>query len=116
MFLSPLGNFAVVAREEDVGDFQAAEVGGLGVLGVFEVIAVREGLDFGGGFAAEDAGDEAGDGIDNDEGGELAAGEDEAAEGDFVVDEGEDALVVAFVMRAENDVVSTERLSVRSSE
>ena len=73
MFLTPFSDKAVVAREEDVGDFHAAEVGGFGVLRIFEVIAVGEGFDFGASFAAEDAGEETGDGVDDDEGGEFAA-------------------------------------------
>lgn len=93
----------MVAREEDVGDFEAAEVGRLGVLGVFEVVAVGEAFDQGGGFATEDAGEEAGDTVDDDEGGEFAAGEDVIAERDFVVDDGQNALVVAFVVRAKDD-------------
>ena len=59
MFLTPFSDKAVVAREEDVGDFHAAEVGGFGVLRIFEVIAVGEGFDFGASFAAEDAGEKA---------------------------------------------------------
>ena len=74
MFGAPFGDFAVVAREEDAGNFHAAEVGGFGVLRVFEIVAIREGFDSGGGFAPEDSRDEADDGVDQDEGRQFPAG------------------------------------------
>ena len=103
MLGAPSGDFAVVAREENLGDFQATEVGGLGVLGIFEVVAVGETLNEGGGFAAENAGEEASDAVDEDEGGEFAAGEDVVAEGNLMVDDGQNTLVVALIVRAKND-------------
>ena len=55
---------------------------------------------------AEDAGEQADDGVGDDGGGEGAIGEDVVADGDFVVDEVvDDALVDAFVMAAEEDEV-----------
>ena len=102
---APFGDVFVVTGEEDGGDFVAAEVVGLSVLGIFEVVAVTEAFDFGGLLAAKNAGNEADDGIDDDECGELAAGEDVVAEGEFVVDYRADALVVAFVVGAEYYVV-----------
>ena len=103
MGLAPLSDFAVVSREEDFGDFHAAKIGGLGVLGVFKIVAVAKAFNFGGSGAAEDAGDEADEAVNNAEGGKFATGENEVAEGDLVINEGEDEGVVAFVMRAEEN-------------
>ena len=100
MGLTPFFYFAMVAGEKDVGDFETAEVGGFGVLGVFEVVAVGKTFDGGGLLAAEDAGNKADDGVDNNEGGEFATGENVVAEGNFVVYDGADALVVALVVGA----------------
>ena len=104
---APGGDFAVVARQEDFGNLEAAEVGGLGVLGIFKIVAVREAFNGGRGGTAEDAGQETGDGVNDDEGGQFPAGEDVVAEGDGVVNQGEDALVVAFVVGAEDDEVGS---------
>lgn len=87
MFSAPFVNFAVVAGEKDTRDGFAAEIVWFGVLWVFEVVAIREGFDLGGGFAAKDAWDEADDGIDDSEGWEFTAGQNEFAETDFVVDD-----------------------------
>ena len=66
---APFGDFAVVAGEKHVGDGEAAEVGGLSVLRILEVIAVGKTFNLGGPFAAEYAGNEADNRVDNDEGG-----------------------------------------------
>ena len=66
---APSGDFAMVAGEEYIGDLEAAEVGGLGVLGVFEVVAVGKTLDGGRSGATKDAWEEASDGVDDDESG-----------------------------------------------
>ena len=84
MFSAPFVNFAVVAGEKDVRDGFAAEIVWFGVLWVFEVVTIRERLDFGRGFAAEYAWDEADDGVNDGEGWEFAAGQNELAETDFV--------------------------------
>ena len=107
---TPGVDFGVVAGEEDVGDFEGLAVRGsegfgAGVLGVFEVVAVGETFDGGGVFAAENAGEEAGDCVDDGEGGEFAAGKNVVADGDLCVDEGEDAFVVAFIVAADEDEV-----------
>ena len=102
---APFRDFAVVTREENVGDFHATEVGGLGVLGIFEVVAVRERLDKRGSFATQNARNEADDGVDQDEGGQFPAGQNVVSEGELVVNEGQDALVVAFVMGANDNIV-----------
>ena len=70
---APGGDFAVVARQENVGDLEAAEVGGLGVLGIFKIVTVGEAFNGGRGGAAEDAGQETGDGVNDDEGGQFPA-------------------------------------------
>ena len=59
------------------------------------------------GVVAEHAGDEAHDGVHEDDGGDDAIGEHVVADGDFVVHEMvEDALVHAFVVAAEDDEVA----------
>ena len=59
------------------------------------------------GVVAEHAGDEAHDGVHEDDGGDDAIREDVVADGDFVVHEMvEDALVHAFVVAAEDDEVA----------
>jgi hypothetical protein len=118
--VAPLSDFGVVAADEDLGDFPAAIVGGAGVVGKIEQgAAVGErfvesgGLRFFGafeqaerfilrrGFVAESAGEQAGDGVDDESGGEFAAGENEIADGDFFGGEMfSDAFVDAFVAPA----------------
>ena len=93
----------MISREKNVWHGHAAKIIGFGVLGVFEVVARGKTLDFGGIFAAENARDEANDRIDENQGWEFAASEDVFSEREFVVDDGKDALVVAFVMGAKND-------------
>ncbi len=48
---APLGDFGMVTREKDFGDFHTAEISGLGVLGIFDVVTVGETFDGGGGCA-----------------------------------------------------------------
>jgi hypothetical protein len=61
----------------------------------------------GGVFVAQDAGDEAGDGVDEDGGGDGAVGEDVVADGNFLVHQVlDDALVDALVMAAQQDEVA----------
>ena len=90
----------MVAGEEDLRDAGAAEVFGTGVLGVFEE-AGGEGVVGRGGLVAEDAGEEAGDGVEDDEGGELAAAEYVVADRELLVDVGFDAFVEALVAGAD---------------
>ena len=93
----------MVAAEEDIRDGPAVVFGGTGVLGVFEE-AVGERFVLGRGFVAEGVGDVARDGIDEDHGGEFAAGEDVIADGDFEVDAVfDEALVDAFVAATDDD-------------
>ena len=102
---TPFRDLGVVAAEEDVGDAPAAEFDGAGVLGEFEEAG---GMAVVGGAlgVAEDAGEEAGDGVDDDGGGEGAVGEDVVADGKFAVDEVvDDALIDAFIVAAEEDEV-----------
>ena len=98
-----MGDRGVVAAEQDIGDAPAAEFDGAGVLGEFEeaggVAVVGGAL-----VVAEDAGEEAGNGVDNDGGGEGAVGEDVVADGKLAVDEVvDDALIDAFIVTAEED-------------
>jgi hypothetical protein len=99
------------------------EVGGAGVVGVVEEAAgaVGGGWDVSGTvlgagvlraeafeagrvWIAEDPGQEADDGVEDDEGGALAAGEDVVADGELAVaEEVVDALIDAFVAAAEKD-------------
>ena len=105
MFCAPFGDVFVVAREKDIWHFHATKIGGFGVLGIFEVVTIRERLDGGASFTAENTGDETGDRVNDTESGQFPTGEDEVAKRDFVVDKSEDALVVAFVMGTEDDIV-----------
>ena len=123
---APVADFEVVAVGEDFGDGDAAEVGGAGVVGVVEeaaggvggagdavggfgvgvwrVVAFAEAFVAGAVGVAEDAGEEADDGVDDDGGAEFAAGEDVVADGEFfVAEELGDALVDAFVAAADED-------------
>ena len=98
-----MGDRGVVAAEQDIGDAPAAEFDRAGVLGEFEeaggVAVVGGAL-----VVAEDAGEEAGDGVDDDGGGEGAVGEDVVADGKLAVDEVvDDALIDAFIVTAEED-------------
>ncbi len=131
---APAANGGVVALGEDLGHGEAAEFGGAGVVGVVEEpagavggpgragcgrigmggigrgrsgqgrIGRAEALVFAGGFVAEDAGKETGDGIDDNGGGEFAAGEDVVADGELAVAEQVvDALVDALIAAADED-------------
>ena len=99
----PFGDFGVVAAEQDVGDAPAAVLDGAGIVGEFEE-AGGVAVVCGAVVVAEDAGEEAGDGVGDDGGGESAVGEDVVADGELAVDEVvNDALVHAFVVAAEED-------------
>jgi hypothetical protein len=123
LFATPAADLGVVAVEKDFGSAEAGELGGAGVVGVVEQAAgavlgagnaglaagdvgvgCAEAFECAGGFVAEDAGNEAHDGVDDDGGGELAATEDVVADGELqVAVELVDALVDAFIAAAEED-------------
>jgi hypothetical protein len=121
---APLADLKVVAFGEDVGDGGASEVGGAGVVGVIEEaagavggagdavgghsvgggVAFAEALEAGAVGVAEDAGEQADDGVDDDGCGEFASREDVVADGElFVAEELAHALVDAFVAAADED-------------
>jgi len=83
---APLGNGAVVAGEEDVGNFHILENFGASILGVFEIVTVGKRFDRGAIFTAEDTGTQANDAVNYDHGGEFAAGQNVFADGNLVVD------------------------------
>jgi hypothetical protein len=121
---TPAADGEVVAVAEGFGDGCAEEVGGTGVVGVVEeagggvgaagdvagcggigrLVSFAKGFVAGAIGVAEDAGEEADDGVDEDGGGELAAREDIVANGElFVAEELGDALIDAFVAAADED-------------
>lgn len=103
---APFGDFAVVATEEDFGDGETAEVCGFGVLGGFEEAGGTEGFFDGAEFVSEDAGEEADDGVDHDDGCDGAVGENVVAEGEFFgLEVFDDAVVDAFVVAGDEDEV-----------
>lgn len=71
----------MVAGEEDVGDFEAAEIDGLGVSGGFEEVGVAEGFLFGRAGIAECSRKEARDGIAHHGSGNGPIGENVVADG-----------------------------------
>jgi len=91
----------VVARAQHGRDLPAPVLGGPRVLRLLEQ-AAGEGLVLGGRLVAEHAGDEPGDGFDDDERRGLPSGEDVVADGELVVAEVlGDALVDALVAAAQ---------------
>jgi len=131
--VAPFGHFGVVAADEDFGNFPAAIVGGAGVVGKIEQgAAVGERSVEGGGlrffsafeqaerfilrrgFVAESAGEQASDGVDDESGGEFAAGENEIADRDFFGSEMfGDAFVHTFVATAEEEYAVELRVAAR---
>ena len=108
LLLAPFLDFAVVAGEQNFRHAPAAEFLGPGVLRAFEpgpLGAERFGLRAG--LVADDVGQQAHDGVDDDQRGQRAVGQDEIADAKFLVDEMlAHALVDAFVMAAdENDAL-----------
>ena len=96
----------MVAGEEDVGDFEAAEVVWLGIGGSFEEIGIGKGFFFRGAGITEGSGEEADDGISDDGGGDGAIGQNVVADREFKIDEFvNDAVVDALVMAGEEDEV-----------
>src|SRR5450759_2488410 len=94
--VAPPGDLGVVAGAQDGRHLPTPVLGWAGVLGLFEEAA---GERFVGvrGVVAEHAGDQSGDGLDDDERSGLAAGEDVVADGELAVAEMVgDALVDAF--------------------
>ena len=63
--LTPFGNFAMIARKQDLWHFQIAEDCRLGVLGVLDIVAIREALNAGRGLATQNAWQEAHNRINN---------------------------------------------------
>ena len=80
---APLGDLAVVAGEEDVGDLHVAKDLGAGVLRIFEQ-AVTEGVVAGGIVVAQGAGQQADDRVDDDQCGQFPAVEDIITDGDLL--------------------------------
>jgi hypothetical protein len=79
----PAGDRLVVAGEEDLRHGEATELGRARVLRVLEQ-AAAEGFLARRLFVAENTGDEAADGVDDDEGGDLTAGKNEVADRDLI--------------------------------
>src|SRR5690606_29660576 len=94
------GDLLVVPRTEHLRDAPPTELPGARVLRVLEE-APRVALLLGGERVAEHAGDEPRRGLDDREGRDLPAEEDEVAEGDLLVDLVPDALVEALVAAAD---------------
>src|SRR5215468_8535575 len=131
--VAPLGYLGVVAADEDFGNFPAAIVGRAGVVGKIEQgTAVGERFVQGGGlrsfgafeqaerfifrrgFVTESAGEQASDGVDDESGGEFAAGENEIADRDFFASEMfGDAFVHTFVATAEEEYAVLLRVALR---
>lgn len=104
LFLAPFFDFTVVAGEEDFGHWHAAEVFGPGILRVFEVVFMAEGLGHRGLIAAEGSGEEPDAGVGDHHGGEVAGGEHVVADREFPINKGlADASVDAFVVAADED-------------
>ena len=57
MLSAPLSDFAMVTREQHLRYRHVAELSGLGILGIFEIIAIREAFDLGGSLPAKHAGE-----------------------------------------------------------
>jgi len=106
LLVTPGGDGGVVAAEENVGDAPAAIFDRAGVLRTFDEAAGKAVVGRALGIA-ENAGEEADDGVGDDGGGESAIREDVIADGNFVIHEMvDDALVEALVVAAEEDEVS----------
>jgi len=98
---APAIDLGVVAGAEDAWGGPTSEVGGAGVLGILEQPVVER--LFGEGIVrTEDTRELAGDGIDQDERGKFAAGDDDVADGDLAIGEVlADAFVDALVAAAD---------------
>ena len=94
-----------MAGEENFRHAPAAKFLGAGVLRAFEPGPLgAKGFGLRAGFVADDIGEQAHDGIDDDQRGERAVGENEIADAEFLVDEMfANALIDAFVMAADKN-------------
>src|SRR5262245_24976801 len=101
--VSPFPDLGVGAAHEDVGHAPAAELGGSGVLRVFEEPARERLLDRR--LVVDRPRQEAGDGVDDDERRQLTAGEDVVTDRELEVEQVADPLVDALVARADEDEV-----------
>src|SRR6187549_756806 len=93
----------MIAAQQDFRDTPAAKLGGTRVLGKFKE-SRGEGIipcALGG---AEHSGNEADDGVDEDDGSNCAIGQDVISDGDLLIHEMiDDSLIDPFVMTAEDD-------------
>ena len=132
LLAAPAADLGVIAVEQDLGDGEPGEFGGSGVVGVVEqaagtVLGAGDALNirvdlgvgnaetfkFTGRFVAEDAGEQAHDGVNDDGGRQFAPGEDVVADGEFFVAvKLIDALVDALVAATdEDDAVEVRELA-----
>ena len=121
--LPPFRDFGVIAADEDLRNFPAAKISRAGVMGEVEdgpavgerfvesagwrflrAFEQAEGLVLRGGFIAERAREQTGDGVENKGGGQFTTRKDEIADGDFFGREMfGDAFVNSFVPAAEEE-------------
>ncbi len=104
--LSPLFDFGVVSRLKNLWDFEIHKERGSGVVWVLFFASERLGVGLFDGrlVLADEVRDEARDGVQDDEGGELAARQYILSNGEFLIDtEVDDALVDTFVATADKD-------------
>ena len=102
-FATPPRDFFMIAAQQNFWDAPAAKFRRTRVLGKFKesrgegIIACA----FGG---AKHSGDETDDGVDEDDGGNYAVGQDVISDGDLVIHEMiDDSLIDPFVMTAQDD-------------
>src|SRR5712692_5496010 len=112
LLFPPLGDLCVIAREKDFWHFQPAKLGGAGVVRALEE-PLAEALDLDALRVAHHPGHQPRHGVDHRQRGELAAGEHEIAEGNLLVDEGDDPLVHALVAAADEDQLLAPRELLR---
>src|SRR5882762_4282039 len=110
---SPPRDLLVVPREQDLRHPQSAELGRAGVLRSFQQALAGEALGLCGKLVAQHTGDQPGHGVDDRQGRDLSAGEDEVAQRELLVHPAQHPLVHPFVAPAHQDQRSVVRQLLR---
>jgi hypothetical protein len=106
----PGGDPAVIAAEQDFGNFHVAEFRRAGVARRLDEAGIGKALFIGARGIAEHAGEQTDDGIEHYDGCNGAIGQDVIADGNFIIHQGvDDAMIDAFVVTAKHDEMGFAR-------
>src|SRR5476649_1898800 len=102
MLFAPEADLLRVSRNEDIGNMQTSNFRWTGVVRIVEK-PVEEGVSCNGLTVSDDSFHQAADRVDHEHGRQLAAGNDEIAEGKLQIDNADDPFIEALIAATEED-------------